>query len=615
MTTEYLKDKILTVGLKSYPYIIDFNNDGIKDLLVGDHDGFVYIFINHGTNKHPVYHEEKRLKSSSTRKDIAVKFNPKLNFADMNGDGIRDIILGSYDGKPYMLPNESKKPGEFIFDDHKYATFKTEKGILDVGNYVYPLVVDWNKDGLMDIITGEIEGKVHLYINKGTKSKPFFKAPVKISSIAPDMYPDPVLIDITGDRKRDLILGSRSGKIYFSKNIGSDKAPRFTKHKYLQADGKDVYVGRLSHIHLSDWNADGIIDLLVGNDHGEVKVFRGKKEGAETVFMKGLTLKTEKEVELIAKVHPVVSFGDWNGDGKIDIIAGGEGPELRFFPNVGTKRKPKFDDYNLVPGVLMEAEAFKNYSSEEKKFWNNPGLEFITEYLGNASPEIVDWDNDGKLDLLVGSYSGLIYFYRNIGSKTKPVLEKPKALKAEGKLLRVGGFSTPRAVDWNADGKIDLISGDLLGRIYVYINQGNSHNPFLTKGMCVRVANKSFIAGTRSIVEFADIDNDKLKDLLIGNRFGRVYALINTGSAKKPEFSECEVLQDKSTIWKELYGGGWHSPSKHFPLKWKMGKPVSDMSLEASSCPRIIDFDQDGKKDLMISHRFGRIFKYKPVKK
>ncbi len=609
-TKGYLKDKTLTVGLKSYPYLIDFNNDGIKDLLLGDHDGFVYIFINHGTNKQPVYREEKRLKSSSTGKDIAVRFNPKLNFADMNGDGKLDIVFGSYDGKPYMLPNEGKNPGEFVFDDHKYTTFKTENGVLDVGNYVYPFVVDWNRDGLPDIITGEIEGKVHLHLNKGTKSEPFFKAPVKIASISPDMYPDPAMFDINGDGKRDLVLGSRSGKVYFFENKGTDNAPLFSEHYYLQAGGKDVFVGRLSHIHFGDWNADGVIDLIVGNDHGEARVFPGKKKGAQTVFLNERLLKTQKEVELVSKVHPVVSFGDWNGDGKIDIIAGGEGPEIRFFPGAGAKAKPGFDHYELVSGVMMDAGAFKDHSSEEKVFWDNSGLEFITEYLGNASPEIVDWDNDGKLDLLVGNYAGLIYFYKNIGTKNKPKLAKPKALKAGGRLLRVGGFSTPRAVDWDGDGKLDLISGDLLGRVYVFMNKGSGNAPSLSQGRVVDVAGKDFTIGPRSIVEFADLNNDGLKDLLVGNRFGKVYALLNVGRSGKPEFTNCEILQDKSKIWEELYGGGWHGPRGHFPLKWKMGKDVSDMGLEATSCPRIVDFDNDGKKELIVSHRFGRIFIY-----
>lgn len=263
----------------------------------------------------------------------------------------------------------------------------------------------------------------------------------------------------------------------------------------------------------------------------------------------------------------------------------------------------------------MEPNAFKNYSPEEKKLWGNSGLEFVTEYLGNASPEAVDWDKDGKLDLLVGSYTGLIYFYRNIGTKTKPVLARPKALRAGNKLLRVGAFSTPRAVDWNSDGKLDLISGDLLGRIYVFINKSNGNTPVLSEGNTVETANKKLLLGPRSIVEFADLNNDGLKDLLVGNRFGKVYALMNTGDAKRPEFTDCEILQDKSRIWEELYGGGWFGPRQCFPLKWKKGKAVSDMGLEATSCPRVVDFYNDNKNKLMVSHRFGRIFLFKTGKK
>ncbi|MFA7184734.1 MAG: VCBS repeat-containing protein, partial [Victivallales bacterium] len=353
-TGEFLKDKILSVGLKSYPYLLDFNNDGVTDLLVGDHDGFIYVFLNHGSNKHPKYHTGKRIKSVSTGKPVAVKLNPKLNFRDMNGDGLQDIILGAYDGKPYMLPNMAQSPGKFVFDSHRYKTFKTENGTLDVGNYVYPFVTDWNGDGLPDIIAGEIEGKVLLYLNRGTKTEAFFAAPVKIADIAPDMYPDPLPADIDGDGKRDLLLGSRSGKVYYFRNHGDNRQPRFTGHSYLQANGKDIFVGRLSHIHCNDWNNDKVIDLIIGNDDGEIRVFPGRKQDGKTVFSQGMLLKTEKKVELIAKTHPIICPGDWNGDGKTDIIAGGEGPEIKFWPNIGTKQKPEFAYYELIPGVLQQ---------------------------------------------------------------------------------------------------------------------------------------------------------------------------------------------------------------------------------------------------------------------
>jgi len=57
-----------------------------------------------------------------------------------------------------------------------------------------------------------------------------------------------------------------------------------------------VFVGRLSHIHFGDWNADGVTDLLAGNGDGEVRVFLGKKQETQTIFGKEMLLTT---------LHPV----------------------------------------------------------------------------------------------------------------------------------------------------------------------------------------------------------------------------------------------------------------------------------------------------------------------
>jgi hypothetical protein len=615
-TREYLKGRILSVGLKSYPYLVDYDGDGKTDLLVGDHDGFIYIYLNKGSNRCPQYGAPLRLQSTSTGKDIAIHFNPKLNLVDMNGDGKKDMILGSYGGAPYMLSNQSPTPNGFAFDDYKYTTFRLRDGkVLNIGNYVYPHVVDWNGDGLPDILAGEIEGKVLLYLNCGSRTEPVFAPPAQVVSIAPDMYPDPFMIDLDGDGNRDLLLGSRSGRVYCFQNRGTDSSPTFGgKAVFLKAGDREIYFGRLSHIYCGDWNADGIADLLLGNDHGEVRVLPGQRDSHGAIqFGEAVLLKTTEDVELIANVHPIVCFADWDGDGKIDLLAGGEGPEVRFFPNVGAAHKPRFDSYQLVPGVMMQASAFASASEEERRLWDHAGLEFVTEYLGNAAPEAVDWDDDGKLDLLVGNYAGLVYFYRNIGTKKKPVMAAPVALRSNGKLLRVAGFSTPRAADWNGDGRLDLICGDLSGRVNVFLNEGTQGSPILSEGKAVQVHDETWHCGPRSIVECGDIDNDGLKDLLVGNRFGRVYALVNHGTQQSPKFDRCEVLQDKSRIWEQLYGGWWAGPEgKNAALKWKMGKDVSDMGLEATSCPRIVDFYDDGKCELMVSHRFGRVFIYTP---
>ena len=614
-TRQFLHDKVLSVGLKSYPLLADFNGDGLADLLVGDHDGFIYVYANSGSATRPAYGAGMRIKSASTGLDLAVAFNPKLNLADMNGDGKADLVLGSYDGKPYMIPNEARTPGEYRFDDHKFVYFKTDDGVLDVGNYAYPLVVDWNLDGLPDLLVGEIGGSVLLFRNHGTPKRPLFREPERIVSITPDMYPDPALCDIDGDGKRDLILGGREGKVYFFRNAGENRFPRFRAFTYVTCGHEPIDVGRLSHVHVGDWNADGQTDLLVGNDDGEVRVFTGRsvREG-KLAFVKRLLLRTDEETELIAKTHPVVCFADWNDDGKLDVLAGGEGDEVRFYRNVGSTRAPRFEAYRLVAGVRMQEGTLPYVRPGEKRFWELAGLEFISEYLGNVSPEAADWDGDGRLDLLVGNYAGLVYFYRNTGTSRAPSLGSPQPLRSGERLLRVAGYSTPRAVDWNGDGLPDLITGDLLGRIHVYLNVGTKTQPRLDGGRRVRVAGKEFALGPRSIVEFADLNGDGLRDLVVGNRFGRVYALLNRGSTQRPQFDRYEPLRETGTMWRKLYGGGWAGPAGHFPLKWKMGKRVTELCVEATSCPRYVDFDSDGAKELMISHRFGRVFVYRPTR-
>ncbi len=615
-TVQILKDKILAVGLKSYPYLADYNGDGLDDMWVGDHDGFLHVYINCGAKRQPRYDGALRLKSLSTGRDIAIRLNPKINIADMNGDGFADLILGNYDGKPYMLPNQSENG--YVFDDKKYAYFYEvdgdEKKILDAGNYSYPTVVDYNGDGLYDLVVGELQGDIILFINAGTSREPLFKKHGPIASISPVMYPDPQLIDLNRNGMPDLLVGNREGTIYFFPNVGTAQSPKFSGYSFLTAEGNKIDVGRLSHVHAADWNNDGVLDLITGNDDGEVRVFPGKKtqEGCVPDFGSEILLRTVNPSHLICKAHPVFCVTDWDVDGVKDILAGGEGAEVRFYRNTGTNEKPMFKDYKILPGIRMEKDAFASAGEEEKIYWGNAGLEFITEYLGNVSPEAFDWNGDGRTDLLVGSYTGLVYFYRNMGSQPGgiPSLGEPVALRSRGRLLRVAGFSTPRVVDYDGNGLPDLLVGDLMGRIHVFYNAGTREHPVLDEGRILQVGGEDFMLGPRTIPECADLNGDGLKDILFGNRMGGVYALLNTGSRDNPAFDRIEPLRDKSAIWEDLYGGSWVGPYPGGLTRWKQDRKIYNMNVVATSCPRMVRWYGDADEELLISSRFGLIFRF-----
>ena len=85
---------------------------------------------------------------------------------------------------------------------------------------------DWNEDGKKDIITGSDNGRVYVYINKGTNHEPVFDGSM-VTGAEIMKFSKPYVVDYNNDGKKAVLVGARSGEISIFINKGTNKQPVF----------------------------------------------------------------------------------------------------------------------------------------------------------------------------------------------------------------------------------------------------------------------------------------------------------------------------------------------------------------------------------------------------
>jgi hypothetical protein len=189
---------------------------------------------------------------------------------------------------------------------------------------------------------------------------------------------------------------------------------------------------------LVDLDGDGIEDIVSGSWPGDIYFFRGK--GKREFEAGKILVPARKEpgdrADYATLQSAAVAAFDWDGDGLVDLVVGNIWGKVYLLRNEGTRKAPKF-----AAPVLIEADG-KPLSVSQK-----------------AGPTIADWDLDGLPDLIVGSEYGEVTWYRNVGTRTKPKLDKGRPLVRRVPDFKDGYRYKPFVIDWNGDGKPDLLVG------------------------------------------------------------------------------------------------------------------------------------------------------------
>ena len=290
-------------------------------------------------------------------------------------------------------------------------------------------------------------------------------------------------------------------------------------------------------INLFDWNDDGKKDIISGSKSGHVFVYLNRGTNQEPVFDIDMAFRIPY-VKVEGESDPCIV--DWNNDGKKDLLVGQGSGEVFKFKNRGTNQQPLF--------AAVQASDEQVFVEEQKL--NNGDLD-VGDY---SSPAMVDWNGDGKNDLVVGNQKGEVYVFLNIGYGYELSSD---GIKTD---IAVPKKATPFIIDWNNDGKFDVVSGSSDGRVYIFINEGDSKNPKFSNPQTVQVNNKELKLPSSTSVIALDWDDDGKIDLLVSHkaviesdvRTGleniiptSIYLLLNTGTKEKPEFKELKRIKGK----------------------------------------------------------------------
>lgn len=623
----------LGVGLWAWPIPADADGDGDFDLLVSCPDkpsNGVWLFENTTgdtrVNKFPVFAPARRL--SSTVHYVMPSYvdgkvhvlSPGFEYPDFLTQGTSSKTDLSVDPKFYR-PDGPQTVGPGVrHNQWRYADYDGD-GRLDliVG------IEDWSHygwdNGWSDAGTwtnGPLHGYVFVFLNRGSDSEPQYAVPFKLSCASGviDVYgcPSPNLADFDGDGDLDLLCGEFLDGFTYFQNIGSRTEPRYAQGKRLVGTNDAALQMDLQMIVpiAFDWDRDGDIDLIVGDEDGRVAFVEhtGELIDGRPVFEQPVYFQQVADTLKCGALATPVGV-DWDSDGDSDLLSGNTAGYIEFFENLSGPgvSKPKW-----AAPVRLQAggETFRIMAGPTGSIQGPAEAKW-----GYTTFSVADWNHDSKLDIVFNSIWGRIQWLENMAPAGQPPqLAEPQDIQVnwqgaaqwpawlwwqpDDNALVTQWRTSPIAMDWTGDGWCDLVMLDHEGYLALYKRQLGDGGSMLAAPQRIYQTAEQAVAGDKNAwlrlneglagrsgrrkLSIVDWDRDGLLDLLVNSQNAD---WLRQTDHKATEGSNVVILATQGTMSSRSVQG--HSTS-----------------------PTVVDFDGDGVFELLVGAEDGRMYYLQP---
>lgn len=538
----------------------DLDGDDDLDLITQGAPGRVRYYRNIGSTSSPDFELAADELMQAGGEDPVMNEDTSIPaLVDIDGDGDLDFLHGQADrGHITYYRNDglANNLPQFVFvtsDFQDIEVFEANpscedpkpgelsgtgvRGSMHGANAIS--FVDLDNDNDFELFWGDFFARsLFFFRNDGTASEPDYTLISEAFPLDEPLtsggYNSSFFGDTDADGDQDLVIGILSGlcsnienkfdNLYFYRNIGSPEDETYTLESERLIESVDV--GERAVPFLVDIDADGDLDMVVGNDPlgiagSQLTLFenQGSASSAEFRIVDPDYLSLEYDFGAYAPV-----FVDLDNDDDLDLIVGGFNGRMAFLRNTGSASAP-------------------NYILEEERFFDIDVGQYIRPSFG-------DVDGDGDQDLITGESNGLIKIYRNVGTAESPDFEaeengSPVASDlafrdAIGLGIDVGSDSAPRFVDIDTDGDLDVLIGTQDGPILFYRNNGSASAPNFSQEPGI------YAARPTTVPVFGDLDGDGDLDMIAGNRSGGLLFFSNgvfeVGNSYPPEIPDDRAI-------------------------------------------------------------------------